>query len=89
EEAEDYHLPPKQKALLCQRAEHEFVGVPCGIMDQFTSVLGRQDHLLRIDCRSMETTPVPFQDTDVTLLIANTNVRHSLASGEYAKRKEE
>jgi galactokinase len=89
EEAADYHLPPKQKALLCQRAEHEFVGVPCGLMDQFTSVLGRQDHLLRIDCRSMETTPVPFQDTDVTLLIANTNVRHSLASGEYAKRKEE
>ncbi len=80
-------LPRRQKALLCQRAEHEFAGVPCGIMDQFASVLGERDHFLLIDCRSIDIQPIAFQDPAMTLLISNTNVSHSLASGEYAKRK--
>src|SRR5689334_7222049 len=48
-------LDPVEKALLCQRAEHDFAGVPCGIMDQFTSVLARENHLLLLDCRSNKT----------------------------------
>jgi galactokinase len=80
-------LAPLDKALLCQRAEHEFAGMPCGIMDQFTSILGQKDSALLLDCRSRTTTPVPMTDPTVTVLIINTNVRHQLAEGEYAKRR--
>ena len=52
-------LDPVEKALLCQKAEHEFAGVPCGIMDQFISVMGRENHLLLLDCRSRNTELVP------------------------------
>jgi galactokinase len=76
-----------EKALLCQRAEHEFAGVPCGIMDQFISVMGWENHLLLLDCRSRQTELVPMNDPSVALLIVNTNVRHELGSGEYAKRR--
>ena len=82
-------LDPIEKALLCQQAEHEFAGVPCGIMDQFTSILGRSDHALLLDCRSRTATPVPMTDPTVTVLIVNTHVRHKLADGEYAKRRSE
>lgn len=80
-------LDPVQKALLCQHAEHEFAGVPCGIMDQFISTMGRKDHLLLIDCRSQKSEHVPFNDPTLAVLIINTHVRHSLADGEYAKRR--
>ncbi|HUF63054.1 MAG TPA: galactokinase [Verrucomicrobiales bacterium] len=80
-------LDPVHKALLCRQAEHDFAGVPCGIMDQFASVFGRQDHLLLLDCRSREFEWIPFPDPNISLLIANSNVRHSLADGEYAARR--
>ncbi|HEV2319170.1 MAG TPA: galactokinase [Verrucomicrobiae bacterium] len=80
-------LVPVEKALLCQKAEHDFAGVPCGIMDQFISVMGRQNNLLLLDCRSRETQLVPMNDPAVSLLIANTNVKHELANGEYAQRR--
>jgi len=80
-------INPVEKALLCQKAEHEFAGVPCGIMDQFVSVMGRQNSLLLLDCRSRETQLLPMNDASVQLLIANTNVRHELANGEYASRR--
>jgi len=83
------NLDPVEKALLCQKAEHEFAGVPCGIMDQFISVLGRENHLLLLDCRSRDTKLVPMDDPSVALLIINTNVKHELGSGEYAKRRAE
>jgi galactokinase len=75
------------KALLCQKAEHEFAGVPCGIMDQFTSALGKEGHLLLLDCRTRTTELVPMADPDIAVLITNTNVRHELGNGEYAKRR--
>ena len=87
EQAAGLSLSQVEKALLCQRAEHEFAGVPCGIMDQFASIMGRKDHLLLIDCQSQEMTPIAMNDDSVSLLVANTNVKHSLASSEYAKRK--
>ncbi len=80
-------LDPLEKALLCQRAEHDFAGVPCGIMDQFTSILARKDEALLLDCRSRTTTPVPMTDPTISVMIINTNVRHRLAEGEYAKRR--
>ena len=80
-------LVPVEKALLCQKAENDFAGVPCGIMDQFISVMGRQNNLLLLDCRSRETQLVPMNDPAVSLLIANTNVKHELANGEYAQRR--
>ena len=80
-------LDPVEKALLCQKAEHEFAGVPCGIMDQFISTMGKADHLLLLDCRSRTTELVPMTDASVTVLILNTNVKHELGSGQYAKRR--
>jgi galactokinase len=80
-------IDPVEKALLCQKAEHEFAGVPCGIMDQFISVMGRENHLLLLDCRSRKTELVPMRDPSVELLIINTNVKHELGSGQYAKRR--
>ncbi|MGA2177774.1 MAG: galactokinase [Verrucomicrobiota bacterium] len=80
-------IDPVEKALLCQKAEHEFAGVPCGIMDQFISVMGREGHLLLLDCRSRKTELVPMRDPSVELLIANTNVKHELGSGQYARRR--
>ena len=82
-------LDPVEKALLCQKAEHEFAGMPCGIMDQFISVMGRKDHILLLDCRSRETELVPMSDRSVELLITNTNVKHELTGGEYARRRAE
>ena len=80
-------LEPAAKALVCQRAEHEYAGVPCGIMDPFASVMGREGHSLLLDCRSrrVEYLPLPTPD-EVLVVVANTNVRHALASGEYAAR---
>jgi galactokinase len=80
-------LDPVEKALVCQKAEHDFAGVPCGIMDQFISALGREGHLLLLDCRTRTTELVPMSDPSVALLIINTNVKHELSGGEYAERR--
>jgi len=80
-------LQPVEKALLCQKAEHEFAGVPCGIMDQFASVMGRHDHLMLLDCRSQLIEHIPLVDPGVTVLIINTHVKHELTGGEYAERR--
>jgi galactokinase len=81
------HLKPIEKALLCQEAEHKYAGVPCGIMDQFSSTLCRRDHLMLLDCRSQEVEHVPFTASDISVLITNSNVKHELTGGEYAKRR--
>ncbi|HZR21724.1 MAG TPA: galactokinase [Verrucomicrobiae bacterium] len=80
-------LDPVEKALLSQKAEHEYAGMPCGIMDQFISVMGKKDHILLLDCRSRKTELVPMSDLSVELLITNTNVKHELTGGEYARRR--
>ncbi len=76
EAATGKQIDPVEKALLAQKAEHDFAGVPCGIMDQFVSALGREGHLLLLDCRTHKTELVPMNDPSVTLLIINTNVKH-------------
>ncbi len=80
-------IDPIEKALLAQKAEHDFANVPCGIMDQFISALGREGHLLLLDCRTRKTELVPMNDASVALLIINTNVKHELSGGEYAERR--
>jgi len=80
-------INPIEKALLAQKAEHDFAGVPCGIMDQFISALGREGNLLLLDCRTRQTELVPMSDPSVALLVINTNVKHELSGGEYAERR--
>ena len=82
-------INPKNKALLCQRAEKKFAGVPCGIMDQFASVFAKQDHFVLIDCRSEEAQPIPFTDKSISMVIADTNVHHELSDGAYANRRKQ
>jgi galactokinase len=82
-------LDPVEMALLCQKAEHDYAGTPCGIMDQFISVMGRKNHLLLLDCRSRKTELVPMNDPSVVVLIANTNVKRELSGGEYPARRKQ
>jgi galactokinase len=81
-----WNLPPMERALLGQKAENQYVGVNCGIMDQFASACGEQDRLLHLDCRSLEwqTLPLPAQ---IAIIIADTKMRRTLTSGEYNKRR--
>ncbi len=74
---------------MAQSAENEFVGVQCGIMDQFANTFGAENNVLRLDCRSLEFEYFPFQSQDLAILLFNTNVSHSLASSEYNKRRME
>jgi len=82
-------LDPVEKALLCQKAEHDYAGMPCGIMDQFISVMGRENHVLLLDCRSRKTELVPMTDDSVAVLIINTNVKHELTGSEYPTRRKQ
>jgi galactokinase len=80
-----------QLALLGQRAENEFVGVQCGIMDQFTAALGVADHALLIDCRSLEHEAVPLRlaEQNFALVVADTGLPRRLERSEYNRRREE
>jgi galactokinase len=80
-------LDPLQKALLCQKAENDFAGAPCGIMDQCTSVMGGNGALLLLDCRERTVRLTPLADPDVVALIVNSNVKHELSDGGYAVRR--
>src|SRR5690349_3413749 len=77
---------PMERALLGQKAENQYVGVNCGIMDQFASACGEKDRLLCLDCRSLEWRTLPLPK-DVAIVIADTTVRRALTSGEYNKRR--
>jgi len=79
-------LPPMQRALLGQIAENQYVGVNCGIMDQFASACGVENNLLLLDCRSLEWKTIPLPE-DISIVIADTTVRRKLTSGEYNKRR--
>jgi len=75
-------------ARLCQRAENEFVGASCGIMDQFISANGAKDHALLLDCRDLSFKLAPIPE-NVALVIANTMVKHAITGGEYTSRRAE
>ena len=76
-------------ALAAQRAEHDYVGTMCGIMDQLVAALGRKDHALFIDCRTVEATAVPLELPSTVVLICDSKVKHSLATSGYNDRRKE
>lgn len=78
-----------QMVQMAQKAEHEFAGVMCGIMDQFASMMGKHNHVIKLDCRSLDYEYVPFKLDGIKILLLNTNVKHSLASSEYNTRRQE
>jgi len=84
----DEKMAPLELAKLCRRAENEFVGMPCGIMDQYISVFGRENAAIKIDCRSLENEVVPLP-ADVESLAVNSMVKHELGSSAYRQRVEE
>jgi galactokinase len=79
-------LPPMQRALLGQKAENQYVGVNCGIMDQFASACGEKDRLMLLDCRSLEYQALPLPK-DTAIVIADTSVRRSLTTSGYNDRR--
>ncbi|MDR3181589.1 MAG: galactokinase [Planctomycetaceae bacterium] len=82
-----HRFDPVQKALLCQKAEHEYAKMPCGIMDQFISALGQKGCAMLLDCRSRVPKMVPLDDPSVAVLIVNSNVKHELTGSEYPDRR--
>ena len=81
-------LPPLEVARLCQRAERDFVGLPCGIMDQYISAFGRENAAVQIDCRSLEHRDVQLPG-EVTFVAVNTMVKHALSGSAYGDRVRE
>ena len=84
-------VPRAELVTIARRAENEFAGVPTGIMDQSASLLCRAGHVLLLDCRTLETSQVPFEPAagGAALLLINTRARHELADGEYGRRRAE
>jgi galactokinase len=80
-------LPPMERALLGQKAENKYVGVNCGIMDQFASACGVADRLLLLDCRSLEWQTLPIPE-NVAIVIADTSVRRKLTTSGYNERRQ-
>lgn len=85
----DLNIPRLDMIKMAQKAEHNYAGVMCGIMDQFASVMGKKDQALLLDCRSLEYDYFPIQLEKHTLLLCNSNVSHSLASSEYNERRQQ
>jgi galactokinase len=84
-------LPSLKMAKLAQRAENDFVGVKCGLMDQFVSVFGRKDSALFLDCETLDYAyfPVHLEKAGLSILVHDTKVRRKLASSEYNRRRRE
>ncbi len=85
----NFGLDRKELALLCQRAEHNFPGVMCGIMDQYANMFGKKDNVILLDCKSIEHQYFPLKLEGYEIVLINTKVHHSLASSEYNIRRKE
>ncbi len=85
----DLGIERVELARLAQKSENEFVGVRCGIMDQFANLLSRQESVLLLDCRSLEYEYIPFAREDLRFVLCDTGVKHSLAASEYNVRRSE
>ena len=83
----DLELSKHDMILISQKAEHNFVGVKCGIMDQYASMFGLKNHALLLDCRTIESQPYEIDFKDYQLMLINTNVKHSLSDTEYNDRR--
>ena len=78
-----------EMALLSQKAEHNFIGVKCGIMDQFASAMGKADHSIYLNCATLEYEHIPLKLDGYKIVLTNTNVKHSLGSSKYNERRKE
>ena len=86
---DELRIEPPELAKLCQRAENRFVGVQCGIMDQFISKLGKGGYALFIDCRTLDYEHIPIKDSRLRILIGDTGVKRGLVDSEYNRRRKE
>ena len=82
-------IPRLELVKMAQRAEHLFAGVRVGIMDMFASAFGKKDHVIKLDCRSLDYEYVPFKLEGIRIVLFNSNVEHSLASSEYNTRRQQ
>jgi galactokinase len=82
----EWEIEPVQMALLCQRAENEFVGMNCGILDQYTAILGQEGRALLLDCRDLTSRPVALPD-DMRVVICDTRAQRELTGSEYGERR--
>lgn len=85
----EYNFSTLELVKMAQKAEHEYAGVQCGIMDQFAVMHGKTDHVIMLDCKSLEFKYFPLNMSDHLLILVNTGVKHSLASSEYNVRRKE
>lgn len=85
----DLKIEKLEQAKIAQLAEHEFAGTMCGIMDQFASLFGKEGHVIRLDCRSLTYQYFPFNFPDISIVLFDTGVKHTLASSEYNSRRNE
>ena len=83
-----FEISPLDLAKVCRRAENEFVGVSCGLLDQVSSIFGRKDHVIHLDCRAETVDLIPFP-SDLGLLIVHSGVKHALTGGEYNERRDQ
>ncbi len=85
----DLKISKMEMTKLSQKAENEFVGVQCGIMDQFASIHGKKGHVLKLDCRSLEYELYPFRRSDIKIILCDTGVHRELTSSEYNIRRQQ
>ncbi|MEO7174881.1 MAG: galactokinase [Saprospiraceae bacterium] len=85
----DLEISRPELALLAQRAENEFVGMNCGIMDMYASLMGKEEQIMRLDCRSMERKFYPLDWPDHTLMLVNSGVKHKLIESGYNNRRDQ
>ena len=81
-----FNIPPLTLVKWGQMVENNFIGVSCGIMDQFASMMGKQNHALLLDCKTLDYTYAPLEMNDYSIIIANTNKRRGLADSKYNER---
>ena len=84
----NFQVPPIDLARLCRKAENEYVGVSCGLLDQVSSIFGKKDHAIFLDCRAETVETLPFPP-EVGLLVVHSGVKHALSGGEYNERRDQ
>ena len=82
-------ISDEEITLICQKAEHNFVGTKCGIMDQYAVINGKANHFLLLDCQTIKSSLIPANLDGYQLILLNTNVSHNLSTSEYNKRTQE
>jgi len=85
----EIELSKLEMALMGQRVENDFVGVQCGIMDQFVNIHGKEGYALKLDCRSLDYEFYPFKRENIHIVLCDTQIRRELASSEYNKRRQQ